>query len=401
MTFNKYLIDFQKGKLLEEPIFFQHKEYISLITQKLNQDNMIILSGLKHVGKTSLIKEFLTKSGQEKQTFYYNHGLNVKDNISCGNDLINSLNNTLEYNNNINIIVLQNFNKIKNIKDFIHFIYAHNKKFKIILLGNTIKISGVHEVELLTESVHNNKEKHDLEIILYYGLLPEILLIQHKHFKKKFLDLIVNDIFTKEIFLNLGVKSIDLYKFTISYMSKSDLSLSLRELHKGLSLIKQITLKTTIDYVDFSIQVKILKPVYRYDYKKDKIISSRVKYYFTDTGIRNSISQYTLSEAILKENLLFQELSYNGYTIYSGMNGTFDFTFLVEKNSIKTIFHYSKQTDKTELKKEINKLNKIPGAGKRYLIIDKLEDFQIKKIKYENVEIIEYENIFERIHSHN
>jgi len=73
--------------------------------------------------------------------------------------------------------------------------------------------------------------------------------------------------------------------------------------------LRQITLKTTIDYIDFSIRAKIIKPIYRYDLKKQKVISSRAKYYFTDTGIRNSISQYTLSQKILKENFLFQELS--------------------------------------------------------------------------------------------
>jgi predicted AAA+ superfamily ATPase len=81
--------------------------------------------------------------------------------------------------------------------------------------------------------------------------------------------------------------------------------------------MKQITLKTTIDYIDFSIRAKIIKPVYLYDFKKSKAISSRVKYYFTDTGIRNSISQYSLAEYTLKENLLFQELSYHGFKIHS------------------------------------------------------------------------------------
>jgi hypothetical protein len=62
MTNIKLLSDTHKVKLLEEPIFFQHKEQIQIVTEILNKHNMVILSGMKHVGKTPFIKEFLTKS---------------------------------------------------------------------------------------------------------------------------------------------------------------------------------------------------------------------------------------------------------------------------------------------------------------------------------------------------
>lgn len=397
MTINQLSSDFHKEKLLEEPIFFQHKKQIETLTTILNKKNMVILSGMKHVGKTPFIKEFLTKSWKFDQCFYYNNNLNSDNNIKSWKDLINQLNESLNKDNNIKIIVLQNFNKIDNIKKFIQYIHSHDNKFKIILFWNTIKIKWVQEVELLPESLLDRINNNSLENIVSFWLLPEILLIQHEHFKKKFLNLMVNDIFTKEVFFNFWVKSIDLYKLTMTFLSKNNSHISLRELQKWLSSMKQITLKTTIDYIDFSIRAKIIKPVYRYDFKKHKTISSRVKYYFTDTGIRNSISQYNLPEYSLKENLLFQELSQNWYQINSGINGTFEFTFVAEKNNEKLFFHYSKQVEKTELKKEINKLNKVPWNWKRYLIIENFEDFQIKKVKYDNVEIVKYKDVFEKL----
>jgi hypothetical protein len=49
------------------------------------------------------------------------------------------------------------------------------------------------------------------------------------------------------------------------------------------------------------------------------------------------------------------------------------------------------------LKKEINKLNKVPWNWKRYLIIENFEDFQIKKVIYDDVEIVEYKNVFKKL----
>jgi predicted AAA+ superfamily ATPase len=68
----------------------------------------------------------------------------------------------------------------------------------------------------------------------------------------------------------------------LSFLSKNNIFLSLRELQKKLDVNKSISLKTTMDYIDFSIQSKIIRKMYKYDLKLNKYISSRVKYYFTD-----------------------------------------------------------------------------------------------------------------------
>jgi predicted AAA+ superfamily ATPase len=71
--------------------------------------------------------------------------------------------------------------------------------------------------------------------------------------------------------------------FTITFIAKNSILFSLRDLHKQLDYINNISLKTTIDYIDFSIQAKIIKRCYKYDIKNNKEISSKAKYYFNDT----------------------------------------------------------------------------------------------------------------------
>ncbi|MBT3727352.1 ATP-binding protein [bacterium] len=73
-----------------------------------------------------------------------------------------------------------------------------------------------------------------------------------------------------------------MYIFTITFLSKINDYISYREFHLILNELKSISLKTLIDYIDYSIQARIIKKVFRFDLKTNKTISSKAKYYFTD-----------------------------------------------------------------------------------------------------------------------
>lgn len=382
----------QLNKLSELPVFSSNKKYLKKITHLLNKNRMVILSWLHKSWKHAFIKDLLLKTWLEDKCFLFNKDYTTNEYINW-EKLINTFNESLNNNINIKLIVLSNFNKIENIKDFIQYIYNHDNNFKIILIWNTIQIPWIQEIEYLTDNVETI---NFLETNIDYGVLPEIVYIPY-NLQKSYLNLAVNDIFTKEIFINFWVKDMELYQFTMTYFSKINKHISFRELQKWLSEIQQITLKTTIDYINFSLRAKIIKPVNKYDFKKQKVILSRIKYYFTDSGIRNSISKYSLSKNILKENLLYQLLEYNGYTIYSGLNGTYEFTFYCKSEPSELCITYSQVTEKNELKKEINKLNKVPAQWKKYIILDSIDQLWIKKLIYDNVEIIEWKDIPSKI----
>ena len=384
--------DNQISKLLNIKVISSHKKYLQKLTNLLNNKRMVILSWHHKSWKLAFIKDFLVKTQLDNKVFFFHKDFLVSEVITW-NILINELNESLKYNNNIKLIILSDFNKIPEIKDFIQYIYNHENKFKIILIWNTIQIPGITELEYLPEL----SSDLDCSEIISHWILPEVVHSNNNDLVKNYLDLIVSDTYKKDILTTFSIKDIEMYQLTMIFLSKLDNHISLRELQKWLSEIQHITLKTTIDYINFSLRSKIIKPVHKYDFKKQKVISSRIKYYFTDNGIRNSISKYSLSQYQLKENLLYQLLAYNWYTVYSGLNGTFDFTFYskIEENNL--CLHYSQVTEKVELKKEINKLNKIPVNWKKYLILDSIENLWIKKLIYDNVEIIEYQDIFQKL----
>jgi predicted AAA+ superfamily ATPase len=73
-----------------------------------------------------------------------------------------------------------------------------------------------------------------------------------------------------------------LLKYTITYLSLLNNQTTLRELHRKIKENKNISLITLMEYMDFLLNSKLIKRVYNYDFKKQKIIKTKAKYYFSD-----------------------------------------------------------------------------------------------------------------------
>ena len=403
-----------KKHILNSKTFKIHNNIIKKIVNTLNKDKIIILSWIRHVGKINIIKELLSRINLINNIFYFNKDLDIENVINNSKDLEKLFIVYMNLYNIPKIIILENTSKIKWIKNFIPKFYNQNKK--IIIIWNNLKIKWVKEIEILPE---NNLEKRKIDRELKYWILNDINYfndinylnnLKYKntiYMQEKILTLLKNDIFLKDIFINFWIKNIILYNYMLTYLSKLDCFTSLREIQKKLHSYGKISIKTTIDYIDYSIQAKILKRIYICSIKTNKIISSRGKYYFTDLGIRNSLNNFELSKFQLLENFVFNELYSKWYNIYAWKNGNFEFSFVVEKNNTSSLFslikikenkfkknisrfyiHISREDKKKSIKKEIKKLNKIKDDCKKFLIVGNLEELKFKKYRYEDVRVI-------------
>lgn len=390
---------------LDREIFIPYnKNNIRKTIEILNKDKLVIIKWLKNTWKLNFIKEFINKTNLNKAYFYFNKSDDIENVISSNKELDLLLNDYIQLYKNPKIIILQNISKVEWIKDFISQIYKAN--YKTILVWNTIKIWWIKELEIFT-NININKE--NLELTLKYWSINEVKQIELVELKEKYLKLVVSDIFLNDIFKNYWVKSIDLYKFTITYLAENNFFSSLRELQNKLDKIQKISLKTAIDYVDFSIQEKILKRVYKYDLKTNKPITSKAKYYFTDNWIRNSLVNFELEKNVLYENQIFNLLELNNYNIYSWLSWKFDFTFYCEiKESddsntwenqnldTKIYIQIANDFSKDDIKKEVTKFLKIEDENKKYILVENIEKLDIKKLVYDNIEIMEINKFLEK-----
>ena len=76
---------------------------------------------------------------------------------------------------------------------------------------------------------------------------------------------------------------------------------------------------TVTRYIDYFVDAFILTEAERYDIKGRKKIGALRKYYFIDNGLRNAWINFAYEdEGQMLENMIYNELLYNGYTVNVG-----------------------------------------------------------------------------------
>jgi predicted AAA+ superfamily ATPase len=344
----------------------------------LNKDKIVVITGMRWLHKTWILKEFLEKT-KSNNYLYLNDELDLENKIKNDKDFFELLN-AYEWKFGFcSIIVLQNIHKIKNIKQIITDLYKL-KKYKIIILWNNIHIDSSKELEICNSMIlqNSNYSITDWEKYLNYWNLSEIKLLNNDYFKKLFLDNVKNKIILQDIIANYSIKTIDLLYQGISKIAFLNNSMSIREFHrKILDEWIEIALATLIDYIDFSVNSRLIKRCSTYDLKSDKPINTRVRYYFTDLWVRNIFAWEKIDDYILIENMIYNDLISKYREVYNWLNGKFEFSLYVKDNN--TFLHISKETDIHEIKKEVNKLNKIEQKWEKVIILSCLDmtDFKL------------------------
>ncbi|NVP17294.1 AAA family ATPase [Candidatus Gracilibacteria bacterium] len=382
------LINKNKNHIIDIKSIKDNSNYIKSIVNKLNKEKIIIISGIKNIGKTQIIGEMIKKTKIESKFFYFNHNLDNENIIKNDIDLKNMINIEVNFNKNIKYIFLQNISKIENIKDLI--IYLYKSDFKVILIGNDIKIPNIEEIEI------KNNVNDDIEKDIIYGNLGKTYYLNNTNFKKEYINLIKDNILLNQIFCLKSVKNINLYNLIITKLAFLEKDISLREFHRDIEKVNNISLVTMMDYIDFSIQEKIIKRIEFFDFKTNNIKVNKSRYYFCDNGFRNCLINFSLSRQLLLENIVFVLLNYNNYDIYTGINGVFEINFYAKKDKQEIIVHISKQKDINNIKKEIRKLQKIRGDIKKYLIIEKETKYNLKETTFGEVEMVTIEELIKK-----
>ncbi len=400
--------------------FFYNNETINNIKTSIKKEKLITINWLNSINKTSYIN--LSINNSQNNIFYFNKNLDFNNKIKSDIELTSLIKEfTLTY-SKADYIVLENISKIDNIKIFISKFYK--SWYKIIIIDNNISIPSKPKIEIKNPRYYKIKQKlennYNINDFLIFWDNENTILINNKKIKINLLENQKNQIILKDLIEIYSIKNIFLLNQTITFLSLLNKKITLRELHRDISNNIKISLITIIEYIDFLLNSKLIKRVYSYDFKKEKTIKAKAKYYFSDLWIRNSFNYFSTKKQVAIENIVFNELDKTWYKIKSGINWKFEFNFYAKKKDFveeknrkkieKIYLHISKAESKQELKKEINKLNKIPYFPtlskswenideniSRYLIVNSIENLWIKKLQYDEVKIVELEEFLMEI----
>jgi hypothetical protein len=130
----------------------------------------------------------------------------------------------------------------------------------------------------------------------------------------------------------------------------------------------------------------LVRKIYRFDLKLNNKSTWKAKYIFSSPEIRKSILNWKIKKNIFNENIVYNTLMKSWKSsIYTWKNWTFIFSFIFDDS----IVHVSENTEKNEIKKEINKLKKIEWNYNKYLIVNSIKEIWIRTSTYLPVKVLE------------
>lgn len=169
-----------------------------------------------------------------------------------------------------------------------------------------------------------------LQTYLRYGGMPSAVLRNSEDQKKEYLTGLFEKTYFRDILERNNLKKGESLEELCNVISSAsgELLNSQKIANTFLSVKNEKIDKHTVDkYLEQFRDSFLIREAKRYDVKGRTEIGALRKYYFTDLGLRNARLDFVYDdEGQLLENLVFNELVYNGYSVSVG---TFD---SVEKN---------------------------------------------------------------------
>ncbi len=161
-----------------------------------------------------------------------------------------------------------------------------------------------------------------------FGSLPYVATLSDDTQKREYLEYLFNSVYLKDIIERNNIKGDEELGILVDILASSVGSITnpsnLSNTFKSVRKIS-ITDKTLKNYLDFLQDAFLIEKCVRYDIKGKRHIDTPAKYYFTDVGLRNFRLNFRQQEENhIMENILYNELRLNGYSVDVGCLPVFE-----------------------------------------------------------------------------
>jgi predicted AAA+ superfamily ATPase len=187
-----------------------------------------------------------------------------------------------------------------------------------------------------------------------YGGMP-LAVLKNSEEKKEYLKSLFETTYFKDIIEHNKLRKSDALDSLCNIISEGTGQLfnsqKISNTYKSVTK-EQIDKDTIRQYIDYFIDAFILKEATRFDVKGNREIGALRKYYFVDNGLRNARLNFAYEdEGQMLENMVYNELIYNGYTVNVGafekyekdrngksIRNTYEIDFIAKKGNKKILY---------------------------------------------------------------
>lgn len=327
------------------------EKYLDVLIKNLENKQIIFLTGLRRVGKTTIMKQFISK-------------IISKNKINPSRVLFLSFDDPVFISLSINEII-EKFRKINSLKfeekiylffDEISYREDFSRELKVIHDNQNVKIfaSGSSALDImdkkafltgrvfyikiyplnfeeylifknlkLNPSDPHLKEKY-FESYLKNGGMPEYVLTEDPEYIKT----VIEDVIYKDIARKYHIKNIDKLKEIFLLLCER---VGKRISYNKLSNIAGLDKETVETYISYFQQTFLFKIISKYAKTLNERIYSQKKVYISDNGIRSIFVDYK-DKGSLFENFVFNELQKKFADIFYYYEDNHEIDFIVRKS---------------------------------------------------------------------
>ena len=262
------------------------------------------------------------------------------------------------------------------------------------------KATEIHMAPLSFKEFYTNSHMEKQEALyefMQHGGMP-LAVLKDMDEKESYLKELFKTTYFKDILERKKIRKVEALDELCTILSTctGELLNSEKIANTFLSRRKEKIDKETVNtYINAFIDAFIIREAKRYDVKGRGIINSTRKYYFTDPGLRNARLDFIYpDEGQILENILYNELMYNGYNVNVGSLYTvekdkegksrrvsYEIDFIATKNKQSMYLQIAENINRSSTKKrEIRPFILLNDQIQKYLIINR----PIKPTKDEN-----------------
>ena len=387
------------------------ERYLKLIRPFYEQELIKVLIGIRRSGKSVILKQIMDE---------------LKENNVDDNHIIYINFEDYDYEEYTNPKKLNNYVKEKIIDDKKYYIFFDevqniNKWEKVVNSLRTTKNTSIFitgsNSDLLSSDLAthiagryvsfkitpftfdevckllNITDKRDIEETfsdyINWGGMPQRFMQTNDASRKTYLNDIYDSIIIKDIVKRFNIKDIDLLNRIVMYILTTPSQIfspeSLRNYMQSDS--RNVSLETLYNYLDYITRANLISKAERYDVRGKRILTGKYKYYLTDLGFTNILSEGKKDQiGAYLENIVYNELVARGYNVNIGTleNGEIDFiaTRFEEKIYVQVAYILS---DETVINREFNAYNKIEDNYPKYVLSMDKFDFSQNGIIHKNI----------------
>lgn len=336
----------------------ERKEYLEQLIRKKQNGMVKVITGIRRSGKSYLLKEIyreyllangiseeqiiildLDEIGNARYRNPFEMDAYIRSKISDSSKMfyvfIDEIQKSSEvvnpYTNDPNepitfVDTILGLQKLKNVDLYVTGSNSKMLSSDVLTMfrgrGDEIRIRPLSYSEFY--NAYPDDKRHAWRDYWTYGGMPYVLSLSSHKEKSDYLQGLFSKIYLKDVFERNNVKNDALVlEDLLNYLSSSIGSLTNpTNLARTFASEKNIRISNyTIDkYIGYFEDSFLVEKAERYDVKGRKYISTPLKYYFADPGLRNAKLNFRqMEENHIMENIIFNELIHRGFNVDVGV----------------------------------------------------------------------------------